>query len=1017
MDPAYLELGQALRSRQLVVFVGAGVSAAAGLPSWKGLVNSLLNHLRARGAADAVVAEIEDLAEHQKLIDAVTATREALGDSEFGAVVERLLDDREHDVPEIATAISELGYGIRAVLTTNIDNLLERAFAGRLPTLSRATGDIGQRERFLLKLHGTLLDRETWVFTRDQYERAMYADPRYQAAFSALFNARTLLFVGYGLADEDFDLVLARSRALTHGQPPRHFAIVSADTIAPYRQRQIEKAGVRVIPYVNEDGRHSAAIGLLRQIGALGASGVSSAVPGVAPPLEPDSNSLLSLCRPLGPVRSDASPVASNVAIHIRVGGPSESSTGQHDLRDRHGLLSGSDLPPTVPVWVGRMSELAAIAGMRGGVLAITGIGGQGKSALAAKFLEELLENKPDMTWAWRDCREEADRFHTQLVSIIEHFSQGNVDGRSLSGAPTRELASYFFRSVSKNGGLVVLDNVDHYVSVTERQFSMDVGAFVETALGAPETLTIVTCRPRISYANSRFREICLDGLSLDETFELFKQLRAHPNFPEASRTISEIHRLTLGHPLWLNLVGTQISRNPAAADVIVSELQRGEVDDRAKTMLRAIWKSVNSKQAIVLCCMAEMTRAETLERIHAFVETRIKSWNQFHRTFHGIAALGLVVERAGPAGQRHYDLHPLVRSFVRSEFSSPRERVRFIDPILRFYDGLMSRFRTIEHARLPQEALNYWLNAAELELGAERPTRAMRLLVDIYDQLLALGLGEEFIRLGRRTCEALDWSSHMSDPKDLFHYFVWKVGQTLAEFGRGAEARALLRRYEAVVPHGTSLYIGLCDIWTYVEWYLGDFAAAAGWGRRGVKLKSDSNMDTHFDCTHHLALALRDGGDVDAAIQIFERQEAMRNSEENAAGAGASAASASYYGNIGRCLQHKGDLSNALANFVRSAQLLEGGVSATDLINRGYAALWIAEVLDSMERWSEAFCFYQWSAATWKKRAPWRAHEPAGKAQAVFHRAVPLDRRAAAEETVGDYCREWLAQYKSDGR
>jgi hypothetical protein len=161
-----------------------------------------------------------------------------------GAGVERHLDDKLADEPEVAKAIAALAPKLRAVLTTNLDHLLEKAFSGRWPTLSKATGDIATRREYILKLHGTLLDRAGWVLTREQYDRAMYADPKLKAAFTALFHTCPILFVGYGLADDDFDALLGHVRALAGEQPPRHFALVPADEVTPYRRRKLEAAGI-----------------------------------------------------------------------------------------------------------------------------------------------------------------------------------------------------------------------------------------------------------------------------------------------------------------------------------------------------------------------------------------------------------------------------------------------------------------------------------------------------------------------------------------------------------------------------------------------------------------------------------------------------------------------------------------------------------------------------------------------------------------------------------------------------
>ena len=123
-DPAFTELAEAYAKRELVLFVGAGVSAAAGLPSWGRLVDLLAERATQRGAAPAVLDEIAQLAARGQLIDALSALRAALGPQEFCVAIERLLDDRNHAVPDAGHAIADLAPGLRALLTTNIDRLL-----------------------------------------------------------------------------------------------------------------------------------------------------------------------------------------------------------------------------------------------------------------------------------------------------------------------------------------------------------------------------------------------------------------------------------------------------------------------------------------------------------------------------------------------------------------------------------------------------------------------------------------------------------------------------------------------------------------------------------------------------------------------------------------------------------------------------------------------------------------------------------------------------------------------------
>lgn len=262
-DPLFADLREAYLGEDLLLFAGAGLSTAAGLPSRGRLVELLADRARARGVAAPTLQAIADLIAGEQLLDALAAVKAALGPDDFGAAVEALLDDKGHDAPAVAQAIASLAPCLRGVLTTNLDHLLEKAFKGVWPALTSVTGPALRRRHYILKLHGTLLDRESWVFTRDEHDRAMYADPRLQTALYAVFHGSPILFVGHGLADDDLDQILSQVRVFAGDQPPRRFALVAEETITPQRQTRVESSGVQLIPYANPDGKHGEVVRIL----------------------------------------------------------------------------------------------------------------------------------------------------------------------------------------------------------------------------------------------------------------------------------------------------------------------------------------------------------------------------------------------------------------------------------------------------------------------------------------------------------------------------------------------------------------------------------------------------------------------------------------------------------------------------------------------------------------------------------------------------------------------------------
>jgi hypothetical protein len=254
-------LRDAYQSGGLVVFAGAGVPTSAGLPDWPTLAQHLGDRVAREGKAPEVIAEIRELLQRRQLIDALSAAKSALGEHEFNLEVEKATDDEQLPIPDLAKAIAELAPKLRAIVTTNLDRILERSFGGNWQDLTTPTGDLARRSHYILKLHGTRLDRRTWVFSREQYDQATFGWPAHRSTFETLFRAFPILFVGYGLSDDDFDLTLSATRALAGPNPPVHFALLQ-NPIPPYRRKKLEGAGLRLIAY----DAHAEVPGILRSL-------------------------------------------------------------------------------------------------------------------------------------------------------------------------------------------------------------------------------------------------------------------------------------------------------------------------------------------------------------------------------------------------------------------------------------------------------------------------------------------------------------------------------------------------------------------------------------------------------------------------------------------------------------------------------------------------------------------------------------------------------------------------------
>ncbi|KYF75625.1 hypothetical protein BE11_26860 [Sorangium cellulosum] len=291
VDAAVIEeLREAFESGELVLFVGGGISAAAGLPTWRQLVDLLVERVREQVGDDVVTAEVASLARSQRYSEALGAAEHALGAAEFNAFVEDALDDEGLDPPRIALAIAALRGKLRAVLTTNLNHLLERAFGHEWETMWRVTDDVAWRRRFILKLHGTLKEPGSWVFARERF-LASIAAPDVRRSLTAVLSNCPVLFIGFGRADGNFDEMLSDIHALSGSSPPPRFVIVPSASLTPYRRTMLVDMGFLLLSYETPDGSHDRALEILERMSeprARAATTTSRPSRSILPPPIPD---------------------------------------------------------------------------------------------------------------------------------------------------------------------------------------------------------------------------------------------------------------------------------------------------------------------------------------------------------------------------------------------------------------------------------------------------------------------------------------------------------------------------------------------------------------------------------------------------------------------------------------------------------------------------------------------------------------------------------------------------------
>ncbi|HLG69777.1 MAG TPA: SIR2 family protein [Chloroflexota bacterium] len=192
----------------LVLFLGAGVSAGAGLPNW----NDLLKELAQRAG---MAAELEALKKLDILdAGAVVVTRLKKHGESAASVIGQLFDKGCYSLAHSLLA----ALPVTEVVTTNYDTLFELASAGAgYPAQVLPYAPAVKKERWLLKLHGSVQYPDDIVLSREDYLR--YADRRAALAgiVQALLITRHMLFVGFSLSDQNFHRIADDVRKAVRG--------------------------------------------------------------------------------------------------------------------------------------------------------------------------------------------------------------------------------------------------------------------------------------------------------------------------------------------------------------------------------------------------------------------------------------------------------------------------------------------------------------------------------------------------------------------------------------------------------------------------------------------------------------------------------------------------------------------------------------------------------------------------------------------------------------------------------
>jgi hypothetical protein len=298
------------------------------------------------------------------------------------------------------------------------------------------------------------------------------------------------------------------------------------------------------------------------------------------------------------------------------------------------GYMLVHPLPPA-PNFVGREAELEELRGLWRssfrGVLALVGLGGAGKTAVAARFLEEVMgaeaPDLPGRLFLWSFYQEpDAALF---LQAAYQYFASPTSVAPAAKGAGLLHL----LREALAEGGphWLVLDglekiqqqeNTGKYGQIEDPLLK---GLLTRIAEGMGQTVALVTSRFPLTdlhaYEVKGYRHLDIGGLSRPAALALLRQLGVKGEEADLDGLIENYgaHALTLDH--LGGLIGQFLEGNPYRAPEVAELVDPGKDRQalRLARLLRAYEEHLPPTELALLCRLCLLRRSVTEEQVQQF--------------------------------------------------------------------------------------------------------------------------------------------------------------------------------------------------------------------------------------------------------------------------------------------------------------------------------------------------------------------------------------------------------------
>jgi tetratricopeptide (TPR) repeat protein len=605
------------------IFVGAGVSVGAGLPSWADLVLSLTDDIGAcpQGSSFLDIAQYYAIVKGRMFL--VQHLRRALG-------LPKLRPTKVHE--------ALVNLKTRHFFTTNFDGLLEEELQQQGLNFNVITRD--EHVSFwdestiqLVKLHGDFRDPESIVLTAEDYEDYPYSHSSLADLAKVELQTRTVLFLGYSFNDIDLRMILTRVSRESRRFKRNLFTIqFNPSELA---MADLNRRGLTVIRLQPEDG----------------SNGHNQAL----------CNWLYEFGQRLDQARREG------LAAQSKDSAKAPTKLTNHNLPQRSEEL------------LGRQDDFARVMeglGSRYPLITIEGFPGIGKTSLAIEVgYACALNRKASATeivafeyvaWITTKDNPEQPRWLDDVLNVIAQ----TMNFSAFAQLPPDEKKLEIDRLLRTYKALLIIDNF-------ETVHDQELLAWLEQL---PEPSKVMVTTQQIQHLQKAWA-VRLEGMKSADALILLRQHGAQLKLdflPKVSdATLLELWKISLGNPQAMKLALGLVHGGELRLWELINQIRESRADQVTATLLKDLfersWQRLPepARQILLVTPLfvgVSSIREDALQAVTGLPES------DFAQSLEQCLDASLLESDLEPEpehGQQRYVIHPMIRAFAQKELDT----------------------------------------------------------------------------------------------------------------------------------------------------------------------------------------------------------------------------------------------------------------------------------------------------------------------------------------------------------